>query len=102
MEERDLKGHLERLSTRGTPRGAGNVLEAAQTPAAVRALFPWRASGTTPTIRRYVPMIAIAASVALIGGVAAAVGLSRGGSTPQFATKPVTAGPGSTTTEAPV
>src|SRR5207253_7294755 len=30
------------------------------------------------------------------------VGLGRGGSSPQFAPKPVTAGPGSTTTEAPI
>src|SRR2546423_8629874 len=93
MDENDLKGHLERLSTRGTPRGAANVLEAAQSGAAVRPL---------PSIRRYAPVLAIAASVALIGGVAAAIAINRGDSGPQFAARPVPTGPASSTTEAPV
>src|SRR6266545_2614978 len=93
MKDRDLKGLFERLATRGTPRGAADVLEAAQTRATVRPI-PSR-------LRRFTPAIAVAATVTLIGGVAAAVIATRDDS-PQFASRSVnTLPPSSTTTAAP-
>ena len=92
MENDELKEQLERLATHGTPRGADDVLEAARTRATVRPL---------PTYRRYVPAVAIAASISLIVGVGAAAIVSDNDA-PQIAARPLPTLPGSTTTGPPV
>ncbi len=90
MEDHELKNQLERLATRGTPRGAEDVLEAAQTHATVRPLTPFR---------RFAPAIAIAASISLITGVAAAFVINNDSKPPQVASGPVDV-PGSSSTTA--
>jgi uncharacterized secreted protein with C-terminal beta-propeller domain len=92
MNDDELKNQLERLAARGEPRGAMSVLQAARTRGATSAV---------PSMRRLAPAMAIAAAVSLIGGVAAAVVVTRDDS-PQFAARPVaTVPPGSTTTGPP-
>ncbi|HZN13051.1 MAG TPA: beta-propeller domain-containing protein [Acidimicrobiales bacterium] len=91
MKDRDLEGRLERLATRGSPRGADTVLEAAQ----ARAAGP---PATVTTLRRLTPAIAVAAAVSLIGGVAIARSRDNG---PQIASHPLSTVPGATTTTGP-
>src|SRR4051794_20931936 len=70
--EGELRRKLEQLAGRGTPRGARAVLDAARGGKAVPSLS--KASATTTRIgpAKYVPAVAIAASVMLITGIAAA------------------------------
>ncbi|MBA3653535.1 MAG: beta-propeller domain-containing protein [Actinobacteria bacterium] len=84
MEERDIERHLERLAERGTPRGAGDVLDAARSAAVVRPLS---------AARRFAPVLAIAASVSLIGGIAAAIATRSHNDEPQFTASGVTTAP---------
>jgi uncharacterized secreted protein with C-terminal beta-propeller domain len=62
----DLSDRLARLAGRGTPRGAADVFAAASSDATTPAT-------DTPLYRRATIVTAIAASVALVGGIAAAL-----------------------------
>jgi uncharacterized secreted protein with C-terminal beta-propeller domain len=90
----DLKRRMEELGERGEPRGAARVLATAR-----------RGATTTRTRGRFVVPVAIAASVTLIGGVAAALWAPSGdGSASDVATAPIGGIPpiiqGATTTTA--
>ena len=74
----DLSDRLRRLSQRGSTRGAGDVFAAADADAA----SPAPASNVTPLYRRATVVTAIAAAVALVGGVAAALTVNGNGSKP--------------------
>src|SRR5689334_244475 len=62
----DLADRLKKLAGRGSPRGAGDVFTAAAADAA-------RPATVSPLYRRATVATAIAASVALVGGIAAAL-----------------------------
>ena len=86
-KDEELKGRLEHLSTRGEPRGARPVLEAAQS----------RATEPPPSaLRRAMPTMAMAAAVSLIAGVAGAMVMDDG-TDQRFATGPIGTVPTETT-----
>jgi uncharacterized secreted protein with C-terminal beta-propeller domain len=95
MDENDLPRHLDELASRGgEPRGAATVFAAAQASGgSVRSIAP----------RYFTPMVAIAAAVTLIAGVAAAGLISRGSGPSHISALPVetTNGQSSTTVAIP-
>src|SRR5581483_5374777 len=73
----ELRRRLEQLADRGEPRGAKAVLDAARGGASAPSLSTPSSKRVGPA--RFIPPIAIAASVMLVAGVAAALVTSGGG-----------------------
>src|SRR5581483_8933411 len=91
----ELRRKLEQLAERGEPRGAKAVLDAARGGASAPSLSTASSKRVGPA--RFIPPIAIAASVMLVAGVAAALvsGGGKGHST-TAALAPTTSVPGAT------